>query len=197
MTRQQLEHIIRAAGSITNERELLILGSQAILGAIAQPPPELTLSTEADVCPLGDPDKAELISGSIGELSRFQETYGYYAHGLPPTACALPVGWENRLIKIANPNTNGIAGLCLSPLDLACAKLAAGREKDMEFVEAMLTHGLADPAQLAARIEGIPTAEQRAAASKNLTILQNRIRSQRRLPEPKLPQRQNPSIGMD
>ena len=32
MTRAQLEHILRAAGALTEEREIVVLGSQAILG---------------------------------------------------------------------------------------------------------------------------------------------------------------------
>jgi len=32
MTRAQLEHIVRAAGSITDESVILVLGSQSILG---------------------------------------------------------------------------------------------------------------------------------------------------------------------
>ena len=33
MTRAQLEHIVRAAGAITDESVILVLGSQSILGA--------------------------------------------------------------------------------------------------------------------------------------------------------------------
>jgi hypothetical protein len=65
MTRQQLEHIIRAAGSITDERVILVLGSQAILGSVEDVPEKLLVSIEADVFPLRAPDKSELINGSI------------------------------------------------------------------------------------------------------------------------------------
>ena len=33
MTREQLEHIIRACAGITNQYEFIIVGSQSILGA--------------------------------------------------------------------------------------------------------------------------------------------------------------------
>jgi hypothetical protein len=64
MTRQQLEHIIRAAGSITDERVILVLGSQSILGSAENASEKLRLSMEADVFPLKAPDKTELINGS-------------------------------------------------------------------------------------------------------------------------------------
>jgi hypothetical protein len=37
-----------------------------------------------------------------------------------------------------------LTGLCLSPVDLAISKLAAGRKKDLSLVTAMLRHGLVD-----------------------------------------------------
>ena len=38
MQRSQLEHLIRAAGEITNQYEFVVIGSQAILGSVEQPP---------------------------------------------------------------------------------------------------------------------------------------------------------------
>ncbi len=49
---------------------------------------------------------------------------------------------RRRLVPIENANTKGIRGLCLSPVDLAVSKLAAGREKDLEFVTLMLSNGI-------------------------------------------------------
>ena len=34
MTREELEHIIRASGDITDQYEFVIVGSQSILGAV-------------------------------------------------------------------------------------------------------------------------------------------------------------------
>jgi hypothetical protein len=92
MTRQQLEHIIRAAGSITDEKVILVLGSQSILGSTNNASEKLLLSIEADVFPLMAPEKMELINGSIGEITQFHKTFGYYAHGIPPDSCPLPQG---------------------------------------------------------------------------------------------------------
>ena len=51
MTRAQLEHIIRAAASIAEDDEIVVIGSQAILGQFANAPAPLTVSNEADVYP--------------------------------------------------------------------------------------------------------------------------------------------------
>ena len=142
MKRSDLEHLIRAAGAIVDSRELVIVGSQAILASFPNAPAELTVSEEADTYPLDAPEKADLIDGSIGEKSLFHETFGYYAHGVAPETAVLPSNWKTRLVRVQNQNTQGVAGLCLSPEDLAVSKLIAGREKDMSFVEAMLQHGM-------------------------------------------------------
>jgi hypothetical protein len=140
--RPDLEHIIRAAGSIADTPKLVIIGSQAILGSFPDAPPELTVSAEADTYPLDAPEKADLIDGSIGEKSPFHETFGYYAHGVGPETAILPANWQSRLVPVQNQNTRGVIGLCLSPVDLAVSKLAAGREKDLSFVTAMLQRGM-------------------------------------------------------
>lgn len=145
MKRAELEHIIRAAGNIVDARELVIIGSQAILGSFPNAPSELTVSEEADTFPLQYPEKSDLIDGSIGEKSPFHNAFGYYAHGVGPETAVLPQNWKDRLVRIQNENTRGIIGLCLSPLDLAISKLAAGREKDLQFVTAMLKHKMIAP----------------------------------------------------
>jgi hypothetical protein len=139
MTRQQLEHILRAAGAITDETEIVVLGSQAILGSFPNAPDALCRSMEADAFPLHAPEKADLIDGTIGELSPFHETHGYYAHGISPDSAVLAEGWRDRLVRIASPATKGVVGYCLSPTDLAVSKLAASRDKDIAFVALMLS----------------------------------------------------------
>ena len=119
MTRQQLEHIIRASGAITNLDTIVVVGSQAILGAVPSAPADLLKSMEADVYPLDKPDYSDLIDGAIGEGSQFHETFEYYAHGVGPETAVLPLGWETRATGICNANTNSITGICPSPLDFS------------------------------------------------------------------------------
>jgi hypothetical protein len=164
MKRADLEHIIRAAGSITDCRQIVVIGSQAILGSFPDAPVEITASQEADTFPLDAPEKADLIDGSIGEKSPFHEAFGYYAHGVGPETAILPAQWQTRLVEVANENTRGIVGLCLSPSDLAISKLLAGREKDLEFVKAMLTHGLLDVDALRALLPELDPVHREVAA---------------------------------
>jgi hypothetical protein len=149
MNRRQLEHILRASGSISGSREIVVIGSQSILGAYPNAPEELLRSMEADVYPLDDPEKSDLIDGCIGELSPFHETFGYYAHGVDPGTATLPKGWRTRLVQVKSEDTSGTVGWCLAPVDLAVSKLAAAREKDLQFVGGMIRTGIVSKSAIA------------------------------------------------
>jgi hypothetical protein len=151
MKRSELEHIIRAAGSIANDSEIVVIGSQSILGQFPNAPASLLVSAEADVFPMHHPQLSDLIDGSIGEGSPFHEMYGYYAQGVDDKTATLPGGWRERLIRINNPNTVGVTGLCLEVHDLAISKYVAGRDKDRGFTKELAHHGMTQRATLLAR----------------------------------------------
>jgi hypothetical protein len=156
MNRKQLEHVIRAASQIADDDEIVVIGSQAILGQLPDAPHELCVSVEADVYPKNRPERWELIDGSIGELSPFHETFGYYAQGVEPGTAFLPEGWEQRLVPVKNPNTRGATGLCLELHDLLISKYVAFRDKDRRYCRAAVQHALADQALLLERLEHTP-----------------------------------------
>jgi hypothetical protein len=142
MTRQQLEHLIRAAATIADDNEVVVIGSQAVLAQFPNAPASMLVSNEADLYPKNRPERADLIDGSIGELSPFHETYGYYAQGVGESTAVLPRGWKDRLVAIRNENTRGAIGLCLEVHDLVLSKYVAGREKDLRFTADAAKHGL-------------------------------------------------------
>lgn len=142
MTRSELEHLIRAAGRIAEDRQIVVLGSQAILGQFPEAPAALLFSMEADVYPRNRPERADLIDGAIGEGSSFHEEFGYYAQGVGARTATLPRGWQERLIAISNANTGGVEGLCLEVHDLAISKYVAGRAKDLDFTATLARHRL-------------------------------------------------------
>ena len=150
MKRNELEHVIRAAADITGD-EIVVVGSQAVLGQFPEAPEELLVSLEADVYPRGEPSRADEIDGGIGDESVFHETYGYYAHGVGPETPIAPAGWEDRLIPVPVPRGRGKVsmGWCLEVHDLMLSKLAAGREHDVEFVWQRCVPGSLSPTNFA------------------------------------------------
>ncbi len=158
MNRAQLEHVIRAAATIAGDPEIIVIGSQAILGRYPDAPAELLVSADVDVYPRNRPERADLIEGSIGELSPFHETYGYYAQGVGERTAVLPSGWQDRLIPV--PTSAG-SGLCLEPHDLVISKYVAGREKDRDYVRSAARHRLVERDVLLERLARTPIDDAR------------------------------------
>ena len=90
---------------------------------------------------------------AIGEGSFFHETYGYYAQGVGPETATLPGGWQDRLVRVENANTGGVAGLCLDTHDLAISKYVAGREKDLAFTRQLARHRMTRKRTLEERLQ--------------------------------------------
>lgn len=101
MTREQLEHAIRAACDVVGDHEVHVFGSQSILGQFPEVPATLKMSAEADISPRYRLDRVEYLN-TIGEDSPFHQAHGFYVRGLPITeAATLPAGWEERTVASA------------------------------------------------------------------------------------------------
>lgn len=169
MRRDQLEHAIRTACQILQQPEVIVVGSQAILGTYdeAQLPAEATMSIEVDILPIADTNAetarlADLIEGVAGEFSPFEELHGFSIDGVDLETAILPDGWRNRLVRVRNANTAApsgaphFTGWCLDKEDLCVAKLTAFREKDRNFVAALLEATLVNADLIASRLPTIP-----------------------------------------
>ncbi len=160
MKREELEHLLRAASRIIDEPDLLVVGSAAILGSHdeAELPTAATRSDEADLAPFDDADGSQsmAIEGALGAGSQFHGEFGYYADGVSIDTAIVGPGWRDRLVLFDPPGAAPGRGWCLEPHDLAAAKLAAGRTKDYEFVQALLDAGLLDHVTLSARLANLP-----------------------------------------
>ena len=167
MKRDELSHIIRAAARILDDPNIVVIGSQSILASYPEAtlPAELVMSIEADMLPLRGDDDADKIDGAIGEGSQFHEEFGIYGQGVGVETSVLPAGWRNRLVPLVDSST-GAVGWCLDPHDLCAAKLIAGREKDLAFVEAAVVHRLIDPVLVDERLVDIDDLRVKMARSR-------------------------------
>ncbi len=160
MRYDQLEHAIRAACYVAEDTELLIFGSQAILGSFPEAPESLRASIEVDVQPKNKTEKTIFVDGALGQDSIFHQTHGFYVHGISIEAATLPEGWEDRTISVSHEyRTRGCIGHCLEAHDLAASKLVAYREKDREFVTILLNERLIEGTTLLQRIAQLPVEE--------------------------------------
>jgi hypothetical protein len=176
MRRDQLEHAIRTACQIIGQPEVIIVGSRSILGTFGeeQLPAAATMSGEVDILPIaGDNVEtarlADLIEGVAGEFSLFEELHGFSIDGVDLTTSALSAGWRDRLVKVQNANTTApggepqYAGWCLNAEDLCAAKLCAFREKDQNFVAALVRSALVDRETILTRLATVDERYRSAA----------------------------------
>ncbi|MBU2667477.1 hypothetical protein KOI35_28590 [Actinoplanes bogorensis] len=176
MRRDQLEHAIRTACQIIGHDAVVVVGSQSILGSFTEDelPAEATMSAEIDILPLGADNTetarlADLIEGVAGEWSPFEEQHGFSIDGVDLETAILPGGWRDRLVRVQNANTAALSGdpqytgWCLDKEDLCVAKLCALREKDRNFVAALLDAELVEISVISARLAEVP-AKHRVSA---------------------------------
>jgi hypothetical protein len=119
---------------------------------------EATRSVEADIVFLDDPDagKADEVERAIGEESEFHRTHGYYGLGVTLATAVLPAGWQDRVVRFPREDAAPSSASCLEIYDLSTAKLVAGREKDFEYVTALIVADLVDVEVLRQRCELVP-----------------------------------------
>jgi hypothetical protein len=168
VTRDEFEHVVRAAAAIV-EDEIVVIGSQAVHGQFRSPPETLLVSRELDVYPRSAPQRAEEIDAAIGDGSLFDSTYGYYAHGVGPDTPTAPAGWHERLVRVELPprGTQPTAiAWCMEIHDLLLAKLAAGRPHDLEFTQEAIRAELVDQEQLTLGLDLLPERHRETTADR-------------------------------
>ena len=79
MKRHELEHVLRAASRIAEPSDVLVIGSQSILGSI----------DDSDLPPWG--------------AIQLHETFGYCAQGVSITTAIFPTGWVWNSWAVAQP----------------------------------------------------------------------------------------------
>lgn len=147
MKKQQVDHVLRAAGRITREKVFIIIGSQALHGKFPDVADEILTSFEVDLLADTHVTRTEWLN-VIGVDSQFHETFGYYADAVDAASATLPRGWRSRLVALPPGDTEGVRALCLDPHDLAIAKYAAFRGKDLTFTRELARRGITGKEQL-------------------------------------------------
>lgn len=159
MKKQQLDHVLRAAGRITGEKQFLIIGSQSLHGKFPNLPDDIASSAEVDLIAKHTVDRTEWLN-AIGQDSPFHETFGYYADPVDETMAVLPKCWQGRLVNLPPGDTEGVTGLCLEPHDLAISKYVTRREKDMIFTRELASRGIVTRARLLTLLEETPVKDK-------------------------------------
>jgi len=158
MKKQQVDHALRAAGKNTGEKQFIIIGSQALHGKHPDVADEIVTSFEVDLIATKNTDRTAWLN-VIGIESPFHETFGYYVDPVDAKTAILPKGWKGRLVNLPPGDTGGVKGWCLEPNDLAIAKYAASREKDLIFTRELARRGITAEDRLLALLDQTPVDE--------------------------------------
>ena len=159
MKKQQVDHVLQAAGRITGEKQFVIIRRQSLHGKCPDVADEIVMSAEVDLIAAKNPQLTELLN-EIGVDSPFHQSHGCYADPVDATTAILPKGWKGRLVNLPQGDTSGVKGLCLDPHDLAIAKYVARREKDTVFTRELARRGLVSRDRLLVLLDQTPVAAE-------------------------------------
>jgi hypothetical protein len=160
MQRNKVDHVLRAAASITGHKAFVLIGSAALIARIKGPTPAGMLMTQEVDIYASDVDNVEelsdMIDGSIGQNSPFHTSFGFYADGVSPETAKMPSDWMDRATKYSSPACEGVTAIVPDENDLALAKLVAWREKDIDWLRAGVVHRILSLDVMESRLDRMP-----------------------------------------
>lgn len=159
MNRPRLEQLLIALSQITRDRELVMIGSQAVHTITNDVPDEVLISRECDVSLEEHDPLVSRIDEQLGRDSPYAAESFVHVDTVSSTFPFLPDGWEQRLVPFG-PTAPHVR--CLEIHDLVLSKLAAGRLKDYELIAILLDRKLADLDAVRDRIAAVSDLRMRA-----------------------------------
>ena len=145
LKKAHIAHMLRAAAAITGRTSFVMVGTGAVIAQLRDVPLALTQTREIDIhAEDGDAAVSDLIDGTIGEGSQFDETFGYYAHGVEEGTASLPRDWRSRAVRLPLEDQPGVSCTCPDVSDIALSKVVAWRDKDRAWLLAAVSAGLLD-----------------------------------------------------
>ena len=180
MTRSRLFDLLRRAVALSAGQRIILAGSQAFYASAPSAPELVARSEEADLLLVGvERSLFKRLEEALGMESTYLRETGVFAHPVGLGTNTVPCGWEERLVPFGREE--GLTNVwALDIHDLAATKLMAGRDKDFEFLRALLDHGLCDFVTLTARFESFRAGVFATAVSARLANLAEHLRQWKR-----------------
>lgn len=150
----KLDDALRLAAEVhrlTGHKELVVIGSNAVLGVAPHTPipAEMSMSADLDAYLRHDPDRTGSLVAHLGEDSEFHRRTGTFLDVVGPGLVTAPDGWETRMIAVTR---EALRLWFLDPCDAAVSKLARGEPRDLRWVRAGLEAGIISEPVLRARM---------------------------------------------
>lgn len=157
MTLHSLQHLLRAASALAEDRTFLVLGSASILvhfPDLGRDNAPLASTYDADLCPQPfDELTGLMLQEALGEDRAYHRRHGYHADILRDSILdTLPQGWRDRIVPVPGCPQAG----ALDMHDLAAVKLLVARPKDLALLRTLIKEALLDPQIIGQRLELLP-----------------------------------------
>ncbi|MES2981653.1 MAG: DUF6036 family nucleotidyltransferase [Verrucomicrobiota bacterium] len=157
MNLEALQHIIRSAQTLAENKSIIVLGSSSLLAhfpELGNPGEALSTTFDADI--LADPfDELTsiMLNEALGEDRAYYRIHGYHADILRDSIIdTLPCGWRERLTHVPEMES----AFALDPHDLAAVKILIGRPKDLGLIEVLKKASFIQQDTVLERIELLP-----------------------------------------
>lgn len=164
MTLDQVFELAAAARKLIPHPELVVIGSNSILGGMpaAQVPAQMSMSIDLDAYLKRDPDRTGELAAMLGENSSYHLDKGVFLDVVSPRLLTAPDGWEARMNKVER---DGLTVWFLEPVDAAISKLVRGEARDLRWVKGGLAAGILTIAQIRVRLPRTPFLDGAEAAA--------------------------------
>ena len=172
MNREQLHALLTEARQQVQHAEFVIVGSLAILGAVAEPPRTMVVSIDVDTYLKNDPQRTGELVQALGQGSAFEDEHGYYLDPVSPNLPSFPEGWQDRLVQI---DFGDVKAFFVEANDVAVSKYMRGEDRDLRWLLAGLKAGLIDLDLIERRVGSAPALDGELAAARK-RIAQHRKR---------------------
>ncbi len=134
---------ILAAAKAYDSKSFVIVGRASLAASLPDCDPSLRSTMDVDLFPPWNEGKTAVWAAAditIGRVSAFRKEHGFYVERVAEwTTKLLPPGWDGRMVRFVIDDIDVGA---LHPMDLVCAKLQAGRHKDLLFVRSAIESGV-------------------------------------------------------
>jgi len=168
MRKAEVEKLLLKCAEVSWRTEFVVIGSQAIHGTFADVNIDaVVMSPDLDLYPKAGYDPRnidyEVMMREVGQDSTYHEDTGTYIEAVPTTLARFPFGWEARTtrevigsIEVANGERRKVTVDYPEIHDLTVAKLAIGREKDLDFLQGVVDLNLVNRDLLKDRYREVP-----------------------------------------
>jgi hypothetical protein len=108
LRRSDINHILRAAVTLSNHARIVMVDTGAVIATASYILVAMMLTLKIDIYADGvdDPEPiSELLDASIEHLSQFHRTFGYHGDGTSRRTAMMPSDWRTRAIS-TRPRTD-------------------------------------------------------------------------------------------